>query len=156
MLLVGCAGVNDLDRCNLESRSEIGPHCMAARMDTATLLGHICVGRQAQGLRAESGEGLGKGARRTVQVEGTQVKGRNDMDLWATDSPRGKPRGAGVGHPHSSPASASAGTLGKRTHLRKQWAAETSQRELMRTAPQTCKPWYIRLACHGHWPATTS
>ena len=75
---------------------------MAARMDTATLLGHICVGRQAQGLRAESGEGLGKGARRTVQVEGTQVKGRNDMDLWATDSPRGKPRGAGVGHPHSS------------------------------------------------------
>ena len=26
----------------------------------------------------------------------------------------------------------------------------------MRTAPQTCEPWYCKLACHGHWPATTS
>lgn len=43
-----------------------------------------------------------------------------------------------------------------RTHLRKQWAVETSQRGSMRTAPQTCVRWYRRLACHGHWPANTS
>ena len=44
----------------------------------------------------------------------------------------------------------------KETHLRKQWAVERSQLELMRTAPQTCEPWDCRLACHGHWPASTS
>ena len=78
--------------------------------------------------------------------------------------PRGKPRGANVGH-HPPflffsciplPCQSLCLQPRKETHLRKQWAVERSQLELMRTAPQMCEPWNRRLACHGHWPASTS
>ena len=40
--------------------SEMGPHHMAARTDTATLLRHTCVGERTQGPRAEHEEDLGR------------------------------------------------------------------------------------------------
>ena len=78
--------------------------------------------------------------------------------------PRGKPRGANVGH-HPPflvfpcipvPCRSLCWQPRKETHLRKQWAVERSQLELMRTAPQMCEPWNRRLACYSHWPASTS
>ena len=97
-------------------------------------------------------------------MKGTQAKGRNDMPLKATDCPEESPEELTwdtippflIFPCIPRPCQRRCWQPRKETYLRKYWALERSQLELMRTAPQTCEPWDCRWVCCGHWPASTS
>ena len=105
-------------------------------------------------------------------MQGTQAKGRNDTPLKATDCPEESPEeltwdtiplfSSSPASPssllplHPPPCQSLCWQPRKETHLRKQWAVERSQLELMRTAPQNLEqqaglPWPLASL---HVPAT--